>query len=128
MFHTERRRREKAMRQFQEESGDRHPGTTTQPHRRAMLVRDLPGRVGSGDNRRDDDVLSRPRRLAGRLGLIPAEVAAGAHHSYREFRRLQHQVRLQGERYARVPRQRVEPLIAPVLRLWDEVFGTQKGE
>ncbi len=67
-------------------------------------------------------------KLAGRLGLIPEEIAAGAHHSYREFRRLQHQLRLQGERYARVPRQRVVPLIAPVLRLWNEVFGTQKDE
>ena len=64
-------------------------------------------------------------KLAGRLGLISEEIAAGAHHSYREFRRLQHQVRLQGERYARVPRQRVEPLVGPVVRLWDAVFGAQ---
>ena len=64
-------------------------------------------------------------KLAGRLGLISDEIAAGAHHSSREFRRLQHQVRLQGERYARVPRQRVEPLVGPVVRLWDAVFGAQ---
>jgi glutamate-ammonia-ligase adenylyltransferase len=64
-------------------------------------------------------------KLAGRLGLISDEIAAGAHHCYREFRRLQHQVRLQGERYARVPRQRVEPLVGPVVRLWDAVFGAQ---
>jgi glutamate-ammonia-ligase adenylyltransferase len=62
-------------------------------------------------------------KLAGRLGLIPEEVAAGAHHSYRELRRLQHQVRLQGERFARVPRQRVEHLMGAVLRLWEVVFG-----
>ncbi len=67
-------------------------------------------------------------RLAARLGLIPEEIAAGAHQSYREFRRLQHQVRLQGERYARVPKQRVEPLVDPVLRLWAAVFGTQEAE
>ena len=62
-------------------------------------------------------------KLSGRLGLIPEGLAAQAHHSYREFRRLQHQVRLQGERYARVPRQRVEHLVDPVLRLWEAVFG-----
>jgi [glutamine synthetase] adenylyltransferase / [glutamine synthetase]-adenylyl-L-tyrosine phosphorylase len=66
-------------------------------------------------------------KLAGRLGLIPEEIAAGAHHSYREFRRLQHQVRLQGERYARVPGQRVESLVAPVRQLWDVVFGTREA-
>ena len=65
-------------------------------------------------------------KLAGRLGLIPEQIAAGAHYSYREFRRLQHQVRLQGERYARVPRHRVEPLVGPVLQLWEAVFGAQE--
>jgi [glutamine synthetase] adenylyltransferase / [glutamine synthetase]-adenylyl-L-tyrosine phosphorylase len=67
-------------------------------------------------------------KLAGRLGLIPEETAAAAHHSYREFRRLQHQLRLQGQRYAQVPRQRVEPLVGPVLRLWDQVFGPQERD
>ena len=64
-------------------------------------------------------------KLAGRLGLIPEQIAADAHHSYREFRRLQHQVRLQGESYARVPRRRVESLTGPVFRLWEVVFGAQ---
>jgi glutamate-ammonia-ligase adenylyltransferase len=62
-------------------------------------------------------------KLAGRLGLIGEGVAAGAHHSYREFRRLQHQLRLQGEPYARVPRERVEALLGPVLKLWEEVLA-----
>jgi glutamate-ammonia-ligase adenylyltransferase len=62
-------------------------------------------------------------RLAGRLGLIPSAVADAAHASYREFRRLQHQLRLQGERYARVPRERVSGLVEPVLRLWESVFA-----
>jgi [glutamine synthetase] adenylyltransferase / [glutamine synthetase]-adenylyl-L-tyrosine phosphorylase len=62
-------------------------------------------------------------KLAGRLGLIPEQTAASAHHSYREFRRVQHQVRLQGERFARLPRQRVEHLMGAVLRLWEVVFG-----
>jgi glutamate-ammonia-ligase adenylyltransferase len=61
-------------------------------------------------------------KLAGRLALIPVLAADAAHTSYREFRRLQHQLRLQGEQYARVPRQRVTELIEPVLELWQTVF------
>ena len=62
-------------------------------------------------------------RLAASLGLLPQEVAEDAHHSYRELRRQQHRLRLQGEAYARLPRQRVDALIGPVLRLWEAVFG-----
>jgi glutamate-ammonia-ligase adenylyltransferase len=67
-------------------------------------------------------------KLAGRLQLIPEHIAGGAHHSYRELRRLQHRMRLQGERYARVPRQRVGQLVGPVLQLWEQVFGAQTGQ
>ncbi len=35
-------------------------------------------------------------KLAGGLGLIPVALADAVHHSYREFRRMQHAVRLQG--------------------------------
>ena len=63
-------------------------------------------------------------RLAGRLGLINAELAEAVHHSYREFRRLQHALRLQGESYARVEVERVQSLIWPVLELWQAVFGS----
>ena len=62
-------------------------------------------------------------KLAGRLGLIPAAVADAAHASYREFRRLQHQLRLQGETYARVPREKAAGLVEPVGVLWQMVFG-----
>ena len=65
-------------------------------------------------------------KLAKRLRLIPDDIAAGAHHSYRELRRLQHGVRLQGEAYARVPRQRVALLTGAVLALWREVFGERQ--
>jgi len=61
--------------------------------------------------------------LAARLALIPEAVARDAHRSYHEFRRLQHQIRLQGESYARLPREKIEDRIAAVLRLWNEVFG-----
>jgi glutamate-ammonia-ligase adenylyltransferase len=67
-------------------------------------------------------------KLAGRLGLLPTAVADAAHISYREFRRLQHQVRLQGESYARVPGERVAGLVEPVAALWEAVFGKSKPE
>jgi glutamate-ammonia-ligase adenylyltransferase len=61
-------------------------------------------------------------KLAGSLGLIPAALAGAVHESYREFRRMQHALRLQGEQYARVPKERVSELVGPVLELWGEVF------
>jgi glutamate-ammonia-ligase adenylyltransferase len=64
-------------------------------------------------------------KLAGRLGLIPTAVADAAHASYREFRRLQHQLRLQGEEYARVSKERAIGLVEPVLLLWETVFGRE---
>ena len=62
-------------------------------------------------------------RMAGELGLIDAPAAAAVQHSYREFRRLQHVLRLQGEQYARVERGKVAGLVEPVLELWQSVFG-----
>jgi glutamate-ammonia-ligase adenylyltransferase len=64
-------------------------------------------------------------KLAGRLGLIPSALADAAHTSYREFRRLQHQLRLQGDQYARVPHERVAGLVEPVQKLWETVFEAQ---
>ncbi|HZP89326.1 MAG TPA: bifunctional [glutamate--ammonia ligase]-adenylyl-L-tyrosine phosphorylase/[glutamate--ammonia-ligase] adenylyltransferase [Burkholderiales bacterium] len=61
-------------------------------------------------------------RLAARLGLIDATLAEAVHASYREFRRLQHALRLQGEPYARIEHAQAEPLVQPVLRLWEAVF------
>jgi glutamate-ammonia-ligase adenylyltransferase len=62
-------------------------------------------------------------RLAGELGLIPADQAEEVRDSYRELRRLQHQLRLQGAQYARLEPAEGEKLSAPVLRLWQRVFG-----
>ena len=61
-------------------------------------------------------------RLAARLRLIDSQSAEAAHHSYREFRRMQHTRRLQGERYARVQMDKVAGLVEPVLALWRAVF------
>ena len=62
-------------------------------------------------------------KLAAGLGLLPEDLAAGAHAAYREFRRLQHAMRLQGERYARVEPAVVAEHAQAVLRLWEWVFG-----
>ncbi len=64
-------------------------------------------------------------KLAARLGLIPEDMAAAAHAAYREFRRLQHQLRLQGERYARVEPATVAEHAQAVVKLWDKVFSEQ---
>ena len=62
-------------------------------------------------------------KLAAALGLIDSGRALAAHAAYRSFRQRQHSLRLQGERYARVPRAEVESSIQAVLELWDEVIA-----
>ncbi len=61
-------------------------------------------------------------KLAAQLGLIREPLALGAFEAYREFRQLQHMLRLQGEKYARVPRESVATHVEAVLALWDCVF------
>jgi [glutamine synthetase] adenylyltransferase / [glutamine synthetase]-adenylyl-L-tyrosine phosphorylase len=58
------------------------------------------------------------------LGLVSGEISAAATDAYREYRRLQHQIRMQGAREARV-----EPDVHVAQReavgtLWRAVFGT----
>ncbi len=62
-------------------------------------------------------------KLGAELGLLPDDLAACAHAAYREFRRLQHALRLQGERYARVEPAVVATHAQAVLQLWEWVFG-----
>jgi glutamate-ammonia-ligase adenylyltransferase len=64
-------------------------------------------------------------RLAGDLDLIPKELAEAVRNAYREYRRLQHALRLQGERYARVSRESSSFAIASVRELWQTVFGNR---
>jgi [glutamine synthetase] adenylyltransferase / [glutamine synthetase]-adenylyl-L-tyrosine phosphorylase len=66
-------------------------------------------------------------KLAARLGLLPEDIAEGAHAAYRELRKLQHAMRLQDERYARVEPALVAAHARAVLRLWDQVFGGVRG-
>ena len=62
-------------------------------------------------------------KLAGSLGLIDAEAAATVADAYRRFRKLQHQMRLQGMERARVDVGRVMSEVAAVIALWDTTFG-----
>ena len=61
-------------------------------------------------------------KLAGTLGLIPANAAEKVGSAYREFRRHQHGLRLNGAKYARVPHEEVKEEIAATLALWQAVF------
>lgn len=62
-------------------------------------------------------------RLCEALGLIPAGLGSAVADAYRDFRRLQHQIRLQGENLARVEQEQVAPQVAEVKRLWNAVFS-----
>lgn len=62
-------------------------------------------------------------KLAARLDLLAAERAQAAHDAYRRFRQLQHAVRLQGERYARVEPASVAAERRAVEALWADVLG-----
>ncbi len=61
--------------------------------------------------------------IAGRLGLVPSDIAAAAADAYRDYRRLQHQIRLTGAAHARVPPQTQTRERAAVDALWRNVFG-----
>ena len=63
-------------------------------------------------------------RIAGKLGLIPAELAAACADSYRELRRLQHRQRL-NERPSRVDPAEAAAAREPVRALWRAVFGEE---
>ena len=61
--------------------------------------------------------------IAGKLGLIPPSLVAPAQEAYREFRRLQHNFRLNGNRHTRVDRDAYEQQIASIKAMWNAVFG-----
>jgi glutamate-ammonia-ligase adenylyltransferase len=62
-------------------------------------------------------------KIAGELGLIDKTLAEKCGNAYREFRRLQHALRLNGARYARVPPEQASVHSAAVRDLWTAVFA-----
>lgn len=77
-------------------------------------------------------------KLAGKLGLIPVKEAEEALNAYREFRRIQHQIRLSGtpetisaismktttQQFVRVADGHLNNARQAVFQLWQTVFGT----
>jgi glutamate-ammonia-ligase adenylyltransferase len=61
--------------------------------------------------------------LAARLQLLPRALASEVADAYREYRRMQHQIRLQGAAHARVDPAPQAARRAAVHRLWLAVFG-----
>jgi glutamate-ammonia-ligase adenylyltransferase len=64
-------------------------------------------------------------KLTAELKLLPADLAELVRNSYREFRRLQHGLRLNNEKYARVEASAVKEQREVVLKLWDWVFNRE---
>ncbi len=64
-------------------------------------------------------------KLCGDLGLIDKELAVDVADAYRMFRKLQHQIRLQGNDRARVELERVAPQVAQVKRLWTSTLQSE---
>jgi glutamate-ammonia-ligase adenylyltransferase len=62
-------------------------------------------------------------QMAGEFGLIDASLAREVADAYRDFRRIQHRLRLNGAERARLPREEVAQRAAAVMRLWSAVFG-----
>jgi glutamate-ammonia-ligase adenylyltransferase len=61
--------------------------------------------------------------IAANLGLVPEPLAAAAASAYRDYRRLQHQIRLTGAHHARVEAAPQADRRAAVSALWNHVFG-----
>jgi glutamate-ammonia-ligase adenylyltransferase len=64
-------------------------------------------------------------KTCGELGLIDAQLGVAVGDAYRAMRRLQHQLRLQGQDNARVEPKQVEVHSANVVRLWEAMFGKE---
>jgi glutamate-ammonia-ligase adenylyltransferase len=62
-------------------------------------------------------------KRAGELGLLPLEIALAAADAYRELRRRQHAVKLQGGEHARAEHGGLGQEIQAVKALWGFVFG-----
>jgi len=63
-------------------------------------------------------------RMCGELGLIDAGLGMAVGDAYRTMRRLQHQLRLQGQDNARIDPAQVEQHSGQVVRLWERMFSS----
>jgi glutamate-ammonia-ligase adenylyltransferase len=63
--------------------------------------------------------------MAGALGLVPVDLAHRVADAYREYRRLQHALRLNGAEFARIERARVASHVEATAALWRAVFGSE---
>jgi glutamate-ammonia-ligase adenylyltransferase len=59
--------------------------------------------------------------MAAGLGLLPQELAERCRVAYREYRRVQHALRLNGAQYARVPHAQAAAHVAAVRELWQHI-------
>ena len=66
--------------------------------------------------------------MCAQLSLVPSATALASAEAYREYRRRQHQVRLQGAREARVEAGAQAPRRDAVAALWEAVFGIAWAE
>ncbi|MBP7080143.1 MAG: bifunctional [glutamate--ammonia ligase]-adenylyl-L-tyrosine phosphorylase/[glutamate--ammonia-ligase] adenylyltransferase [Rhodocyclaceae bacterium] len=64
-------------------------------------------------------------KIAAQLELIPLEIAEDVRNAYRDFRRMQHQLRLNGTS-VQVPMHEVEVRATAVRTLWAAVFDSQQ--
>jgi glutamate-ammonia-ligase adenylyltransferase len=62
-------------------------------------------------------------RLSAEAGLISPELAIQGGDAYRNLRRAQHQLRLQGAEKARMPQDQLQTERASVQKLWQSVLG-----
>ena len=63
-------------------------------------------------------------KLAADLGLIARDLSDRVRDAYREYRRRQHALRLEGAQYARVPQDEVAGAVEATRSLWRAVFAT----
>ena len=56
--------------------------------------------------------------MAAELGLVPQALAESCREAYRKFRRMQHALRLEGAKYARVPPGEAQAEVEAVAELW----------
>jgi glutamate-ammonia-ligase adenylyltransferase len=61
--------------------------------------------------------------IAADLGLIDGQLAGKCRDAYRDYRKMQHALRLNGARYARVPQEQASKYSAAVCDLWHAVFA-----